>query len=119
MAVSIYPLTKYYGMVGTAVSVFLPVLICEPMGYHYIDKLIGAKPRDVFRRLFLPIVGTLVMSAFLVAGKAYFDSIGILQLIVLLGMAGIVYLAMLIAGRFLGRDYDAIKLVNDVRKGVF
>jgi O-antigen/teichoic acid export membrane protein len=119
MAVSIYPLTKYYGMVGTAVSVFLPVSICEPMGYYYIDKLIGAKPIDVFRRFVLPLSATIIMSVCLIAAKTYFDSVGMSQLIVLLGMAGIVYLAMIIAGRFLGRDYDVIKLVNDVRKGVF
>jgi lipopolysaccharide exporter len=114
IAVSIYPLTKYYGMVGTSISVFLPVLVCQPMGFYYIDRLIGTKPKDVLRRLFLPIAGTLIMSVCMMLGKTCFDSVGLLQLVALLSMGGVVYLVILASGRFLGRDYDVVKFIKEI-----
>lgn len=117
IAVTVYPLTKLYGMCGTAISVFLPVAICDPLGYYYLDKLVGAKPVMVIERFIISLAATVIMCAFIAAVKMKLDSPDLTDIAVTVFIAGIIYTAVVLAGRMFGPKHDVVKLIREVKQG--
>ena len=94
----------------------MAAVICEPIEYYQFEKLTAVKAKTVLRILAFPIIATLAMVCCLLAVKTRMDTIGLLELAILLCAGGLVYLAVLLAGRFVGRDYDVIELFKELRK---
>jgi len=118
IAVVIYPLTKYHGMVGTSIAVFLPVLVIEPIGYYKLEKLIGARTIDVLRLLSPPVIATLTMAIGITVLKRCFDTVNLLELAVLCCAGALVYAAVILAAGFIYKDYDVIKLLKNIWRGM-
>ncbi len=118
IAVSIYPLTKYYGMVGTSIAIFFPAIVCQPIGYYQIEKLIGARAIDVLKILLLPVSATLIMMGGTQALMTCFESIGMTELIALLITACIVYAAVLFVSKWMFPEHDVVKLIKEIWSGM-
>ena len=118
IAITVYPFTKYFGMTGTAISVFLPILVCEPLNYYYMEKIIGAKAIQVVNRLIVPLVASILMSVFLAFRGMFIDNIGFLQVLILVGVSALIYSAVVIGARYVFKQYDAIALLKDIFKSL-
>lgn len=118
IAVTVYPFTKYFGMAGTAASVFLPVVICEPLGFYYIQRTIGSTAMQVINRFVVPLIASVLMCTFLAFRNRMFESIGTPELVILVVVSAIIYLAVVLSSRYVSKQYDAIGLLKDIRKGI-
>ncbi len=118
MAVSIYPLTVKWGMVGTSFCVLGADLILQPFGFYELQKLIDAKARDVLKALSFPFFATLAMMLGVYLTKIAIGSAGAFWLIFLVVMGGATYsVFLLLASRF-SSEYDALAIIRDVAKGL-
>jgi O-antigen/teichoic acid export membrane protein len=118
MAVSIYPLTVKWGMVGTSFCVLGADLIIQPFGLYELQKLIDAKARDVLKTLSFPFFATLAMMLGVYLTKIAIGSAGAFRLIFLVVTGGVIYsVFLLLASRFSSK-YDALALIRDVAKGL-
>ncbi|MCK5269288.1 MAG: lipopolysaccharide biosynthesis protein [Sedimentisphaerales bacterium] len=61
MAITIYPLSKQWGISGTALSITLPTIATQPLGLYMIARIIRCSIRDILRQVILPIGAALVM----------------------------------------------------------
>ena len=61
MAITIYPLTKQWGISGTALSITLPTIAIQPLGLYMTARIIRCGIRDILRQIILPIGAALVM----------------------------------------------------------
>lgn len=118
MATSIYPLMLKWGMEGTSLCVLGASIILQPVGLYELQKLIGAKARDVLRLLSYPVLATAVMMLCLCLVKSTMQSVGLVSLLLLVGIGVVVYSTLIILVSKISSDYDALALVRDVAKGL-
>ncbi len=117
MAISIYPLTKYFGMPGTAISVVVPSLIIMPIHLLFVQQCIGHTLYDFLKTIFAPLVSTLIMAFSLILLKLHISLTGILGVLVLVVLGIVIYgFSMYLLSRFF-REYDPVVLYKNIRKG--
>ena len=63
LAVLIYPLTRRFGIVGTAMATTIIPFFVNPLGIRLAVKTIKCGFLDVLRPIFFPLIGTLTMLA--------------------------------------------------------
>lgn len=69
MAVTIYPLTKAWGIAGTAVSTFLLSLLIKPFGFLIAHKMLKCSLAEHLKPSLYPLIGSCVMCVPIVAMK--------------------------------------------------
>jgi O-antigen/teichoic acid export membrane protein len=118
LVLTIYPLTKKFGMAGTSLSVLAANLSSQPVAFYCLQKFIGAKFRDVAKLLSFPIAATLIMMLCVFAVKSEFDTVGIVSLFFLVFLGVVIYSALIFLARSIDKKYDVIALARDVIKGL-
>ncbi|MHC5060905.1 MAG: lipopolysaccharide biosynthesis protein [Planctomycetota bacterium] len=118
LAVTIYPMTKKYGMEGTSLSVLVSCLSSQPFAFGYLQKLIGAKFTDVAKVLSFPIAATLITMLCIFTVKNTFDTVGVLSLVFLAALGAAVYLAVICLVGRIYKDYNVFTLIRDIAKGL-
>ena len=110
MAITIYPLTVFFGMPGVALAVVLGNFGCVPIWLMETAKITQAPFKDYFRELFPPVIGTVSMCFVLFFLKSTIES-NILNFVFLPILAVAVYLiSMFTLGRL-----SKIKIFKNVR----
>jgi len=61
MAVLIYPLTIKWGIIGTALSTTLPIILSQSYSFAMTSRIVRIKPKEYFFLFLPPIVGVLFM----------------------------------------------------------
>ena len=93
-------------------------LVPQPIEFHELQKLIGAKARDVLKILSCPFFATLIMALCVWFAKSAIPAVGVVSLILLVGLgAGIYFILIILLSKIIS-DYDALTLVRDVVKGL-
>jgi len=118
MLVSIYPLTALWDITGTSLCVLASGVVLQPVGFYELQKLIGARMRDVMKILFCPFLATLVMATCVYLAKIAIPYIGALSLVLLTGLGAALYFILILLLSKTGSDYDALGLVRDIAKGL-
>jgi O-antigen/teichoic acid export membrane protein len=118
LAITIYPLTKKLGMAGTSLSVLIACLSSQPFAFYLLEKLIGAKFKDVARLLSFPIGATLIMMLCVFAAKSAIGTIGLVSLVLLIGLGAVIYITSILLARVIYKEYDAVALARDILKGL-
>ena len=118
LAITIYPLTNKLGMAGTSLSVLIACSASQPFAFYCLQKLIGAKFKDVAVLLSFPITATLIMMLCVFAAKTSFDTVGIVSLGFLVGLGVVVYIVSILLARTIYKEYDAVALARDILKGL-
>lgn len=70
LAVLIYPLTKAWGIAGTALATVLISVLLSPLGFFLICKWLHCSVWQLWSPSFIPLVSTLATSLIIVCGKA-------------------------------------------------
>jgi O-antigen/teichoic acid export membrane protein len=118
MVATIYPLTIKWGMAGTSLCVLGVGIVLQPIGIYELQKLIGAKMRDILKILSYPATATLVMMLCIYFAKNAISSVGAVLLGALVGLGVVVYLAVIFLLSKLSPDYDALESVRDITRGL-
>ena len=61
LVIIIYPLSKRWGIAGTALSITLSTIATQPFGLYMIAKIIRCGVLEILMQIILPIVASLVM----------------------------------------------------------
>jgi len=61
MAIIIYPLTKQWGISGTALSITLSTIAIQPLSLYLTARIIRCGIREILRQIILPMAAALVM----------------------------------------------------------
>lgn len=93
MASSIYPLTRCFGMEGTALSVFLGLSVTMLFWWWFSFKLVGIPNLKLIIDILPSILGTIIVALVIVIFKWLFDPLGIGEFISLI---------LLITGTYIG-----------------
>ena len=118
LVLTIYPLTKKLGMAGTSLSVLIACLSSQPFAFYCLQKLIGAKFKDVAKLLSFPVAATLIMMLCVFAVKSAFDTIGLVSLFFLVCLGAVVYFVSICLAGAISKEYDVFSLVRDIAKGL-
>jgi len=65
IALLIVPLTQKYGIVGTSITITIPMLLDQTFSWHICARIIGKKVGEILSVLTPSLIGTLLMIAFL------------------------------------------------------
>ena len=65
IALLIVPLTQKYGIVGTSITITIPMLLDQTFSWHICARIIGGKVGEILSVLAPSLIGTLLMIAFL------------------------------------------------------
>jgi O-antigen/teichoic acid export membrane protein len=106
IAVTIYPLTVQYGVVGTAASVVIATAAVEILSWYFLSK-IGYPVYQLLKVLVFPIIATVCMVGGIVLTNSFFslNDIGTIAVFVPLGAiiyATIVYIEDRLIGSYRG-----------------
>lgn len=98
LALLIYPLTKTWGISGTAIAVLIVTISTIPLDIYYLNKLLQCRPRQLFTATAIPFASGIIMVLVVSLLKTFvFVDIGYVNFF-LLGLIGtIVYLAVIYA----------------------
>lgn len=118
MAATIYPLTAKWGMAGTSLCVLGGAILLQPIGFYELQKLIGAKVRDIFKILSYPVMATLVMMLCVYLAKNAMAAVGLVSLLALIVLGAGVYLIVILLLSKISPDYDALASVRDITRGL-
>jgi lipopolysaccharide exporter len=118
ISITIYPLTKGYGMAGTALCVLLPSSILQPIAFYRLKKLVGVKITDILGHIFFPLFATLIMMLAVFVTKKLLPEIALKELMLLVCIGAIVYSVIILAMSRFSNRYDAISLVREIAKGL-
>ena len=101
LAIIIYPLTKIWGITGTAIATTLPVFLSQSYGISKVLNILHYRLEDYFRPLVIPFLGSLLILSAVFTIKMILTSD---RLILILGVVVglILYLSFLIV---IGRLY--------------
>jgi lipopolysaccharide exporter len=106
LVVLIYPLTKWWGISGTAIAVAVSSLAVQPVSFSFFCRMTGVRVVDVLRSLYLPLGATIVFSVAVVAISGLMDGASLLRLASMAIMAGVIYLGLVLAAdRYLGYGF--------------
>ena len=110
LAVIIYPFTKYWGIVGTAIATLIPAILIDPFGLLLSCKLLKCTLWKTFQQLIVPLTAFI----FSVVSMSFVKSIfsitnSFISLFTLLVIGVIIYLAyILLIDIFCGYGYRGI-----------
>ena len=71
MVAIIYPLAKYWGIIGVALAGTLTYLLSLGLHLYFLEKILPRIKRDVFRTLRSPFISTLFMALVIMGGKCF------------------------------------------------
>jgi PST family polysaccharide transporter/lipopolysaccharide exporter len=91
IGILIYPLTVRYGLVGTAVSIVIPMAIHFVVGTMILRKLINVETGQILKALLGTSLRCLVMASVVMFGQYYADLSSVLSLVMVVVAAGVVY----------------------------
>ncbi|MFC1480299.1 lipopolysaccharide biosynthesis protein [Candidatus Omnitrophota bacterium] len=89
MGVFVFPLTKSFGVVGTALTVLLSVLLTIPIWWHKAAEIVEVSSYRLFKEIVPSIVAAFVMSIFIMVTKQAIKEPGIWRLL-LSALTGVV-----------------------------
>lgn len=115
LAVSIYPLTRIYGMTGTALAVLIAGLVTNPMTQVVVSRLLQLKTTEILSSLLLPLLVSLP-AAFGMFGFEHLYPVDSLFSFASLLLVGILLIsaAMIGIGPFFGHQYkDVISIFRN------
>ncbi|MCD6442002.1 lipopolysaccharide biosynthesis protein [bacterium] len=95
IAVSIYPLTIKFGIVGVAISILLGTIFYTPFWGYFSIRIIKGKYKDLLGKLVPSLLGAILMSLVILAIKQIIGQIGFVEFVSIIPMAIIVYLTFL------------------------
>ncbi|MBW1936731.1 MAG: lipopolysaccharide biosynthesis protein [Deltaproteobacteria bacterium] len=93
MAMAIYPLTKMFGMNGTATTVVLGISATIPVWWRVSIGIIKSNYAELLKALVPSLAGTSIMSLFMLSTMRVLGKVGFLDFGLLVLIAVIVYLA--------------------------
>lgn len=76
LAVTIYPLTRLWGIVGTAVSTLLVSLLIKPFAFSIANRMLGCSLREHLKPSVCPIIASGVMALAIAAVKLFSSNEG-------------------------------------------
>lgn len=86
LAITVYPLTVYYGVTGTVISLFLSVFITSPIVWYMSMKIIRCSFPEFIKPIALSLISTIIMIASIFCIKKHIavqiGFIGFVELIV-------------------------------------
>jgi len=65
LAITAYPLTKYWGMAGAGVSTLLMGVLINPLDFHLVCRLLKTGIWEMYRPFFYPLTASMVMAVVL------------------------------------------------------
>lgn len=88
IVLTIYPLTNYFGIAGTALSVLAGTLIATPWPLHKALDILDCAPYRFLKNIAIPWVATLSMILAVSVAKRWLDLAGIIELgsLIILGI---------------------------------
>jgi len=117
LAILIYPLTKKWGIVGTAIATTLPVFASQSYGFYKVSKILQCKLRDFLLPFFIPIIGVVFMLPLsYIIKKLLLPDILIFTIDIIIGT--VIYLAFIFYISKHYKIYDVMKTVRKVIKGL-
>ncbi len=94
LAISIYPLTVRWGIVGASVSVFLSILV-SAIGFSYMTvRITKCGIREFSKAVVPPLINALIMIWLIYLLKIKVGAVGILGFTLLAAIGGVSYLAV-------------------------
>ena len=90
----IYPLTKHWGLVGTAIAVLIPNIIIQLIAARKIINIIKAKVLHFLMLLLLPFLGTSLMIIITLLFKSFFE-IRLLECLICILFNLVIYFSLL------------------------
>jgi O-antigen/teichoic acid export membrane protein len=117
MVVSIYPLTRFMGMPGTALSVTASALLVMPVHLYFVQQCIGHTLWEYVKTVFAPLAATGIMMGLLIVLKSLIPWSGLPGLVVLAFSSVFLYGASLYLFSRIFREYDPRELYLNIRKG--
>jgi len=118
IVISIYPLTRLFGMPGTALSVTISSLAIIPFLLYYVKKFIAHSPIDFVGIVSLPLIATLAMMNTVFLARLCFDNIGIIALLILITVGAISYCVYVMLLAKFYREYHLVEIIRNLRKGL-
>lgn len=116
MALTIFPLTNRYGILGTSWAVVLSNLLVHWLRYPLIARYTKIKIWKIAKVILLPLFSSAIMTLILFFFKwnfAYFSSPSIFSLLILGLIGSLIYLATLFLYQCL-TDYDILDLIINI-----
>ena len=95
MALLIYPLSLYWGIVGTSLAVFLSALFIDPFSYYMVIRIIECSIWDFFKIILLPLINTVIMVLLIFGLKNYnLTQIRIINFLLIAVLGALLYFGM-------------------------
>jgi len=108
LAVLIYPLTRGYGIRGTALAVAISSLLIQPISLSFLSRMTGVKASDVMRTLYIPLSATIIFSAVVLGIRHLTGAPSLLRLAGLCIIIPLLYLgSILVSDRLFGYGFVA------------
>lgn len=118
IVLTIYPLTKMFGMAGTAASVTFSAYLFFPVQLYYVKQLIGHPFRDYIKLLSLPVLATLCMMLVVFFTRISFEEIGILTLILLITVGALSYCIFILSLVRFYKEYNLAEIIKNLAGGL-
>lgn len=74
LAITIYPLTKLWGIIGTAISTVLVGVLVNPLGTLLICRILSCSIWENLKKTISPLCASIIMAIVLLASKSFFFS---------------------------------------------
>lgn len=92
----IIPFTSRWGMLGTALAVFINVTILSPVIFIKIMKILECQAREILKKIVLPLISVSIMAGLLfVTKKAVFKEVNIISFTFLVIFGSAIYLCFM------------------------
>lgn len=109
----IYPLTKMWGIAGTAMSTVLLNFISGPLGLLIARRLLKCRAMDILQTSFLPLLGSLVMTTcIMILKRCLFTAVSYGSVASLVVLALVIYIGIIWVIDFSGNK-AYIKMVKE------
>ncbi len=96
LAIIIYPLTLKWGMLGTAMAVFLNTLLVTPFAFYLTIKITRCGVHEFLKMLYLPLISVLVMiSSIIFLKNKIFQQVGLVPFFIIIILGGTIYLGLM------------------------
>lgn len=119
IAITIYPLTLFWGIEGTAVCIVGSTFCIIPMLLYNVKKIIGHTFTDYAKLISLPLFSSAVMCFVMFLSRGLLADINLIELVGLVCAGGATYcVSVLLLSRFY-KGYNVITLLREIKKGMF
>jgi len=113
LAILIYPLTKYWGILGTSIAVTAYALVFNIVAVYKVLRIVNSEYKRPFKVTMLPLIGTLATVFLIFVMRNYvFVEIGLIHFLILVVLGVFTYMLLTyLFDKFLG--YGSRKLVKE------